>query len=112
MTRVRDRWITERGGVEAYVGRAVQPEDNGHVSGAHAARIFPVSHQPKRAAGGAPLTQLEYARAGIITKEMVYVAHRENMGRKAVLERAAAALRRRREFRRRHSRPHYARVRA
>jgi phosphomethylpyrimidine synthase len=38
------------------------------------------------------ITQLEYARAGIITKEMIYVAHRENVGREAVLERAAAAL--------------------
>jgi len=43
-----------------------------------------------RAAG---ITQLEYARAGIITQEMIYVAHRENIGREAVLERAQAALR-------------------
>ena len=42
--------------------------------------------------GEKPLTQLEYARAGIITKEMIYVAHRENLGRKAALERAKAAL--------------------
>jgi len=40
----------------------------------------------------APVTQLEYARAGIITDEMAYVAHRENLGRAAALERAAAAL--------------------
>jgi phosphomethylpyrimidine synthase len=39
-----------------------------------------------------PLTQLEFARAGIVTKEMIYIAHRENMGRKAVLERARMAL--------------------
>ncbi len=39
-----------------------------------------------------PITQLEYARAGHITKEMIYVAHRENLGRKAALERAHAAL--------------------
>jgi phosphomethylpyrimidine synthase len=42
--------------------------------------------------GGGELTQLEYARAGVVTKEMIYVAHRENMGRKALLERARAAL--------------------
>jgi len=42
--------------------------------------------------GGASLTQLEYARAGIITKEMIYVAHRENLGRSAALKRARAAL--------------------
>jgi phosphomethylpyrimidine synthase len=39
-----------------------------------------------------PITQLEFARAGIITEEMAYVAHRENMGRTALLERAHAAL--------------------
>ena len=39
-----------------------------------------------------PLTQLEFARAGIITKEMIYVAHRENLGRKAALDRAKAAV--------------------
>ena len=39
-----------------------------------------------------PITQLEFARAGVITKEMIYVAHRENLGRKAVLERASEAL--------------------
>ncbi len=43
-------------------------------------------------AGRHSLTQLEYARAGIVTKEMVYVAHRENLGRKTALARAKAAL--------------------
>ncbi|HUI97455.1 MAG TPA: phosphomethylpyrimidine synthase ThiC [Xanthobacteraceae bacterium] len=38
-----------------------------------------------------PLTQLEWARAGVITKEMIYVAERENLGRKRQLERAEAA---------------------
>src|SRR5262245_61417570 len=42
--------------------------------------------------GKHPLTQLEWARAGIVTKEMVYIAHRENIGRKAMLERAKTAL--------------------
>jgi len=40
----------------------------------------------------APITQLEFARAGIITPEMIYVAHRENLGRRAVLDRAKEAL--------------------
>jgi phosphomethylpyrimidine synthase len=39
-----------------------------------------------------PLTQYEWARAGVITKEMIYVAERENLGRKQQLERAEAAL--------------------
>ena len=77
----RRAWIIERGGVEAYAGRAVQPEDNGNVGGAHAARPFAGRVQPFRGLPGHPVTQLEFARRGIITKEMVYVAHRENIGR-------------------------------
>jgi phosphomethylpyrimidine synthase len=38
-----------------------------------------------------PLTQLEWARAGVITKEMIYIAERENLGRKAMHEVAQAA---------------------
>ena len=45
-----------------------------------------------QADGSHPITQLEFARAGIITKEMIYVAHRENLGRKAALARAKAAV--------------------
>jgi phosphomethylpyrimidine synthase len=92
LPRLRDAWIRERGGVQAYEGRTAKPEDNGNVSGAHAARTFPITYRPLRASGSTPLTQLEYARAGIITKEMVYVAHRENLGRKQALSRAREAL--------------------
>ena len=42
--------------------------------------------------GQHPLTQYEWAKAGVITKEMIYVAERENLGRKKQLERAEAAL--------------------
>ncbi|HRQ26428.1 phosphomethylpyrimidine synthase ThiC [Hyphomicrobium sp.] len=93
LPRHRQAWVLERGGVEAYEGRTIKPEDNGSVSGRHAARTFPTVHHPLRAAGrDKPLTQLEYARAGIVTKEMIYAAHRENLGRAAALERAQAAL--------------------
>jgi phosphomethylpyrimidine synthase len=110
LPRARDAWIKERGGVEAYDGRTIKPEDNGNVSGAHAARVFPTVHRPLRAAAQAaaphpnplpvstgrgnalPLTQFEYARAGIVTKEMIYVAHRENLGRSEALARAKDAL--------------------
>ena len=91
LPRPREAWITERGGVERYEGRAVKPEDNGGVTGRHAARAFPIAHAPFRATK--PLTQLDYARAGIVTNEMIYVAHRENLGREAVLANAAAAIR-------------------
>ncbi len=95
LPRHREAWVTERGGVERYEGRTIRPEDNGSVTGRHAARAFPVAHQPLRGTSPArePVTQLEYARAGIVTKEMIYVAHRENLGRVAALERASAALR-------------------
>ena len=115
LPRPREAWVRERGGVEAYHGREVKPEDNGNVSDAHAARVFPAVHQPLRAMApipnlsqqgrehslsaadtaaenAHPLTQLEYARAGIITKEMIYVAHRENLGRAQALARAKDAI--------------------
>src|SRR5919197_1730005 len=92
LPRYRESWITERGAVEQYDGRPVRPEDNGLVSGKYRAREFPNRPKPYRGLDGKPVTQLEFARAGIITKEMIYVAHRENMGRKAVLERAKKAL--------------------
>ncbi len=92
LPRVREPWIRARGGVESYAGRSIRPEDNGNVSGTHLARDFPNKPQPMRRISPSPLTQLEYARAGIITNEMIYVAHRENLGRTAALERAKAAL--------------------
>ena len=93
LPRIREAWITERGNIEAYDGRAVKPEDNGNVSGKALARDFPNKPQPFRAASvTAPITQLEYARAGIVTKEMAYIAHRENLGRDSVLERARRAV--------------------
>jgi len=69
------------------------PQGGGEQQGT--ASLDAIRHiQAERAAAGlAPLiTQLEFARAGIITKEMIYVAERENLGRKQQLERAQAAL--------------------
>lgn len=92
LPRIRANWIRERGGIEEYDGREVRPEDNGNVSGQALVRDFPNKPRPVRGLDGAPVTQLEFARAGIITKEMIYVAHRENLGRKQALERAKDAL--------------------
>ena len=91
LARARVEWVRERGGVEEYEGRPIKPVDNGNVSGKHLARAFPQTHKPLRALPGKPVTQYEWARAGVITKEMVYVAERENLGRKQQLERAEAA---------------------
>src|SRR6267143_2008218 len=82
LKRTRTEWVRERGGIEDYQGRPIQPVDNGNVSGKHLARNFPTAHRPLRAANGKPVTQLEWARAGVITKEMIYIAERENLGRK------------------------------
>ena len=92
LPRFRTQWVEERGNVEAYDGREVKPEDNGGAAGKMLAREYPVRHQPFRAAGAGPITQLDYARAGIVTKEMEYVAIRENLGRKQALEDAEAKI--------------------
>ena len=92
LERPRTEWVVERGHVEAYDGRDVKPEDNGGASGKYLAREFPVKHQPLRGTGTGPMTQFEYAKAGIITKEMIYVAERENLGRQEQLENAEAQI--------------------
>jgi phosphomethylpyrimidine synthase len=92
LPRIRAEWVRERGGVEEYEGRPLRPIDNGNATGKHLARAFPTTPKPMRALDGKPVTQLEWARLGVITKEMIYVAERENLGRKQQLERAEAAL--------------------
>jgi phosphomethylpyrimidine synthase len=91
LARTREAWVRERGGVESYAGREVKPEDNGN-AGTRLERAFERRHAPLRGTGEKPLTQLEWARAGVLTKEMIYIAERENLGRKRMLERAEDAL--------------------
>jgi phosphomethylpyrimidine synthase len=91
LKRTRVEWVKARGGVEDYDGRLIQPVDNGNASGKHLARSFPNTPRPMRSSAAHPLTQLEWARAGVITKEMIYIAERENFGRKKMLETAQAA---------------------
>src|SRR5690349_14824121 len=92
LKRARIEWVKQRGGVEEYDGRPIKPVDNGNVTGKHLARAFPTEHKPLRGTGSNPVTQYEWARKGVITKEMVYIAERENLGRQKQLERAEAAL--------------------
>ncbi len=92
LPRARRAWLLERGNLEEYEGRDVRPEDNGFAAGKHLTREFPVRHRPLRGLGNAPVTQYEFARAGIITKEMIYVAERENLGRQQALDSAAATI--------------------
>ncbi len=75
---VRRDWIDKRDDVETYDGRDVKPADNGYVTGDRLTPSFPKSRRPLRAISGKAVTQLAYARAGIITPEMEYIAIREN----------------------------------
>jgi phosphomethylpyrimidine synthase len=92
LPRTRLAWVRRRGGVEDYEGRRVRPEDNGGAAGKHLAREFPIRHRPLCARAGSLVTQLDFARAGIITEEMEYVAIRENLGRKQMLANAEQSV--------------------
>ncbi len=97
---LRAAWIQERGDVAPYEGRDLQPMDNGYLSDKHAAYAskaernrlveFPglssKKPQPLRASKGHPVTQLWYARQGIITPEMEFIAIRENQGLERLCE--------------------------
>jgi phosphomethylpyrimidine synthase len=89
---VRAAWIKARGGVEEYEGRDIKPEDNGNVSGKHLARDFPGKKKPLHGLEGQPITQYEFAKKGIVTNEMIYIAHRENLGRANARKDAAAKV--------------------
>lgn len=83
IARIRESWLVGQGDLHAYDGRCVIPADNGFATGERLTPEFPVRNRPLKAAGGKAVTQLAYARAGIITPEMEYVAIRENLGREA-----------------------------
>src|SRR5688500_9816714 len=101
---LRAEWIRERGDVEEYEGRNPKPIDDGYLTfeAANRARVkdvgkledFPALRRKVfRAKPGACVTQLHYARRGIITPEMEFIAIRENMGREAAWSGAAEAPR-------------------
>jgi phosphomethylpyrimidine synthase len=86
LPRLRENWILARGDVASYEGRHVRPEDNGFASGERLTPEFPIRNRPFKGDGGRAVTQLSYARAGIITPEMEFIAIRENLGRQAAKE--------------------------
>ncbi|MDR3505246.1 MAG: phosphomethylpyrimidine synthase ThiC [Acidocella sp.] len=87
----RASWLVRRG-FAAVPGRAVRPEDNGFVSAEALVPPCPAPHDVLMGRPGALVTQYEFARAGIVTEEMIYAAHRENLGRAAAAEGAAERL--------------------
>ncbi|QRG65559.1 phosphomethylpyrimidine synthase ThiC [Brevibacillus choshinensis] len=79
---LRSRWIEEREDTEAYEGRPIQLRDNGirNENRLHEVPSFPhEGHHPLRAKQGKPVTQLHYAKSGIVTPEMEFVALREGV---------------------------------
>ncbi|MEH3158901.1 MAG: phosphomethylpyrimidine synthase ThiC [Sphingomonas taxi] len=89
LPQLRRGWIDARGDVEAYDGRAIRPEDNGQLGPDRSGGVpqFPhTGRRPLRAKAGGNLSQMHYARRGIITPEMEYVATRENLGRERLRE--------------------------
>lgn len=86
LPRLRESWVLGRGDVTRYDGRHVKPEDNGFATGERLTPEFPVRNVPLKASAGKAVTQLAYARAGIITPEMEFIAIRENIGRQAAKE--------------------------
>ncbi len=88
---MREAWIEARG-FAATEPRAIKPEDNGNVSADHLAPLCPAARTLRAGKPGQLVTQLEFARAGVVTEEMIYVAHRENLAREAAAEGAAARL--------------------
>jgi len=89
LPKLRRDWIVERGDVEEYDARQVRPEDNGQLGPDRSGGVpaFPnVTRRPLRAKAGMNVSQMHYARRGIITPEMEYVAERENLGREMLKE--------------------------
>ena len=84
LASVRGRWIAARGDTEHYEGRAPVALDDGQKSedatrlAQLRAEAAALQRQPLRAKRGANVTQMHYARKGITTPEMEYVAIREN----------------------------------
>jgi phosphomethylpyrimidine synthase len=78
---LRKNWIIERGDVENYTGREINSADNGFTTERNRTPEFPVKINPLKAKKGRAVTQLAYARAGVVTPEMEYISIRENQKR-------------------------------
>ncbi|WP_281237023.1 phosphomethylpyrimidine synthase ThiC [Bacillus safensis] len=93
LKRLRAAWIEERGDTESYEGRYVKPEDNGYRSrekeSFHSIQTD-FHHIPLRAKQGACVTQMHYAKKGIITPEMEFIAIREELSPEFVREEVAS----------------------
>jgi phosphomethylpyrimidine synthase len=88
LPKLRQEWILNRRDTEEYEGRKVKAEDNGlDKSYVKPIEEFKKTTNPIKAKEGRQITQLQYAKKGIITEEMKFVAIRENLGREKAYER-------------------------
>ncbi|UJM26522.1 phosphomethylpyrimidine synthase ThiC [Bacillus aerophilus] len=93
LKRLRSAWIKEREDTESYEGRQVKPEDNGYrLNGKESfqAAHTEFHHVPLRGKQGACVTQMHYAKKGIITPEMEFIALREQLSPEFVREEVAS----------------------
>lgn len=93
LKRLRSVWIKEREDTESYEGRQVKPEDNGYrLNGKESfqAAHTDFHHVPLRGKQGACVTQMHYAKKGIITPEMEFIALREQLSPEFVREEVAS----------------------
>jgi phosphomethylpyrimidine synthase len=91
LPELRAQWIRARGDVEEVTQREIRPEDNGQLGPDRSGGVQPFPNVRKRvlrAKPGANVTQMHYAKRGIVTPEMEYVAVRENLGREQALDAA------------------------
>jgi phosphomethylpyrimidine synthase len=89
LNEIRRPWIMTRGDVMEVTQREVKPEDNGQLGPDRSGGVAPfpnVRQKVLRAKPGMNVSQMHYARKGIITPEMEYVAERENLGRARLAE--------------------------
>ncbi|WP_426457738.1 phosphomethylpyrimidine synthase ThiC [Bacillus altitudinis] len=93
LKRLRSAWIKEREDTESYEGRQVKPEDNGYrLNGKESFQAAQTEfhHVPLRGKQGACVTQMHYAKKGIITPEMEFIALREQLSPEFVREEVAS----------------------
>jgi phosphomethylpyrimidine synthase len=91
LTPIRQQWILARGDVEAYSGRSERPEDNGYKSEDQMKEIERFNRTGRaiyRAKPGQNVSQMHYAKKGMITPEMEYIAIRENQKRLTLMDNA------------------------
>ncbi|WP_145454956.1 phosphomethylpyrimidine synthase ThiC [Staphylococcus pettenkoferi] len=88
--KTREQWIEDRQDTQTYTGRRVQSIDNGFKKAGHKKLVeHPFEYDPRKSSSDKPVTQMYYAQQGIITKEMKFIACREDVEPEFVREEIA-----------------------